>query len=131
MIDKLRKRIDEGAKSGDLLPGGYMLGEKDYLDAQLLKFLNMPSEELCEVVRSETDDRRAAQRILEKAGKSESECARWSLSFLQQSSVFLNMIDADEGRKMPPPVSEFLRDFYNANIVPAATAAYVKPETPR
>lgn len=125
-IDKIRKALAESAAPGDLLPDGYMLGEGDFLDAKLLDFLGLSSREVVEAVKAEPDDSRVAQALLKRVGKDSTECARWSLDFLQRYSLSLNMIDADERRPQPEAVAEFLREFYNSQIVRQATAAYVE-----
>jgi hypothetical protein len=100
LIDKGRQYQAAGVTPGEML-GDYMFGDKDYMDANLLRFLGLNDVQVCEIIRSEPDDERAARRILERSGRTAARCAAFNRAFVRANGLFLAMMDADEGRCKP------------------------------
>lgn len=123
LIDKARQYDLTGTAPGQML-GDYMYGDGDYMDAKLLRFLGLRDEQISEVVRSEPDDERAAQRILELSGKTAAQCERFNRSFSRVNAPFLAMIDIDEGRRKPGLGTSLMKAAYNALVFPIGMVLY-------
>jgi Domain of unknown function (DUF5069) len=123
LIDKGRRYEAVGVAPGEML-GGYMFGDNDYLDSKLLRFLGLSDAQICEILRREPDDERAAQRILERSGKTAAQCAEFNRAFTRANAPFLAMIDADEGRRKPGLGALLLKSAYNAVIFPIGILMY-------
>jgi hypothetical protein len=123
LIDKGRRYEAAGVAPGEML-GEYMFGDHDYMDAKLLRFLDLKDAYICEIVRSEPDDERAAQRIIAHSGKTAAQCAAFNRSFLRANAPFLAMMDADEGRRKPGLGASLMKAAYNAVIFPLGILMY-------
>jgi len=123
LIDKARQYESAGIAPGEML-GEYMFGDSDYMDAKLLRFLGLNDAQLCEVIRYEPDDERAARRIVELSGKSAVDCAAFNRRFSRYNGLFLAMMDADEGRCKPGMISAMMKSFYNAVVFPIGIWMY-------
>lgn len=123
LIDKGRQYEAAGIAPGEML-GEYMFGDNDYMDAKLLRFLGLSDAQICEVIRSEPNDERAAQRIIERSGKTAEQCAGFNRTFLRTYAPFLAMMDADEGRCKPGPGPSLMKVAYNAVVFPLGSLMY-------
>jgi hypothetical protein len=123
LIDKARRYEAAGVAPGEML-GEYMFGDNDYMDAKLLRFLALNDGQICEIVRSEPDDERAAQRILERSGKTAAQCAAFNRAFARANTPFLAMMDADEGRCKPGLGASLMKAAYNAVVFPLGILMY-------
>ncbi len=135
MIDKARRYEAARVAPGEML-GAYMFGDNDYMDAKLLRFLGLNDAQICAIVREEPDDRSAAQRILERSGKTAAQCATFNRAFARRNAPFLGMMDADEGRRKAGLGSALLKLAYNAVVFPLGIlmyrfAARQRPKRPR
>jgi hypothetical protein len=129
LIEKTRRINEMGGRN--YRTGDYIFGESDPLDGALLGFLGISSAQVLSIVREEPDDDKAAQRILEIAGKTDSQCQAFTQGFLEKAKPFLAMIDADEGRLGLGLRSLWLRWIYNRRVMPAAYAAFEAKEKTR
>ena len=123
MIDKARGYEAAGLAPGAML-GDYMFGKKDYMDAILLRFLRLDDAQICDIVRAEPDDERAARRIVELSGKTQAECAAFNRRLVRGNGLFMAMMDADEGRRKPGIVVNLMRGVYNAVVFPLGKLMY-------
>jgi hypothetical protein len=123
LIDKGRQYQAAGVTPGEML-GDYMFGDKDYMDAKLLRFLALNDAQICEIISSEPDDERAAQRILERSGRTAAQCAAFNRAFVLANAPFLAMMDADEGRCKPGLSATLKKAAYNAIIFPLGILMY-------
>lgn len=123
LIDKGRRYEAAGVAPGEML-GEYMFGEHDYMDAKLLRFLGLRDAHICEVIRSEPDDERAAQRIIARSGKTGAQCAAFNRAFVRSNAPFLAMMEADEDRRSPGLGTSFLKATYNTVIFPLGVLMY-------
>lgn len=123
LIDKGRRYEAAGVAPGEML-GEYMFGEHDYMDAKLLRFIGLTDAHICEVIRREPDDERAAQRIIARSGKTEAQCAAFNRAFVRANAPFLAMMDADEDRRSPGLGTSLLKATYNAVIFPFGVLLY-------
>lgn len=123
IIDKARRYEAAGLAPGAML-GDYMFGHQDYMDAVLLRFLGVGDAQICEVVRFEPDDERAARRIVELSGKTAADCAAFNRKLVRRNGLFMVMMDADEGRRKPGLAVSLMRVFYNAVIFPVGKLMY-------
>ena len=123
LIDKARRYDAAGVVPGEML-GDYMFGDHDYMDAKLLRFLGLKDSQISEIVRGEADDERAAQRIVERSGKTAGECTAFNRGFVRGNGPFLAMMDADEGRQKPGLGAFVMKAAYNAVIFPIGILMY-------
>lgn len=123
LIDKARHYQASSAAPGEML-GEYMFGDADYMDAKLLRFLGLADAAICEIVRDEADDARAARRILERSGRSPEQCEAFNLAFTRGTAPFLAMMDADEGRRQPGVCTSLMKAAYNALVFPLGILMY-------
>lgn len=135
MIDKARRYDAARVAPGEML-GAYMFGDNDYMDAKLLRFLGLNDAQIGEIVRGELNDRSAAQRILERSGKTAAQCATFNRAFARRNAPFLAMMDADEGRCKVGFGSALLKLAYNVVVFPLGVlmyrfAARKRPKRPR
>jgi hypothetical protein len=123
LIDKARRYEVAAVAPGEML-GAYMFGDNDYMDAKLLRFLRLNDAQICEIVRSEPDDDHAAQRILERSGRTAAQCAAFNRAFARGNAPFLAMIDADENRHKPGLGASLMKAAYNAVVFPLGILMY-------
>lgn len=123
LIDKARRWDAVGLAPGRM-DGEYMFGDNDYLDAKLLHFLGLKDAQVCEIVRAEPNDERAAQRIVETSGKTAEQCSAFNRAFIRSNGPFLTMIDLDEGRRSGGMGASLMKAVYNGVIFPFATVLY-------
>jgi hypothetical protein len=121
LIDKARHYQASSAAPGEML-GEYMFGDGDYMDAKLLRFLGLADTAICEIVRDEAA--RAAQRILERSGRSPGQCEAFNRAFARSNAPFLAMMDADEGRRQPGACTSLMKAAYNALVFPLGILMY-------
>jgi Domain of unknown function (DUF5069) len=126
MIQKARRIIETG-ESGKRT-GEYMYGKHDPADAQVLKFLGISDEEILDIVRAIPDDDAAAMQVLSTSGKTREQCEAFSRRYWMLNAPFMAMMDADEGRRTPGPLTSLLRWFYNNVIMPPAYAYFKMKE---
>ncbi len=123
LIEKARRWDAVGLTPGEM-HGEYMFGDADYLDAKLLHFLGLKDAQICEIVRAEPNDERAAQRIVERSGKTAEQCSAFNRRFGRSNGPFLTMIDLDEGRRSGGMKASVMKAVYNGLIFPFATLLY-------
>jgi Domain of unknown function (DUF5069) len=120
MLEKARRAEDYGDPS----LGSYLFGDRDYLDARLLTFLGLRELDIRRIVRSEPDDERAGQVVLQNAGKTARDVAAFNRRFVRRYGIFLAMLDADEGRRKSSLGTKIMRVTYNTLIFPIARTMY-------
>lgn len=123
LIDKAREFAASGVAPGEML-GSYMYGDSDYMDAKLLGFLRLNDAQIAEILRTEPDDERAAERIVERSGRTPDEIARFNRSLMLVHGVFMTMMDVDEGRRKAGFATPFVLAVYNGLVFPIGIAIY-------
>jgi len=117
LLDKGRRAL-EGERQGRDLMNGYLFGDFDYADRQLLKFLRTDDARVRELLRERDDDGSVAEALLRESGRSAEEVRAWSERFRKGSAPFIAMWDADEGRSEPGIGTTLLKIFYNFALMP-------------
>jgi hypothetical protein len=117
MLDKGRRAL-EGERQGRDLMNGYLFGDFDYADRQLLKFLRTGDARVRELLREGGDDEAVAEALLRESGRSEEEVRAWSEKFRKGCAPFIAMWDADEGRAGPGIGAALIKFIYNFALMP-------------
>ncbi|HET7558450.1 MAG TPA: DUF5069 domain-containing protein [Limnochordia bacterium] len=130
LLDKARRAV-AGERQGRNLMNGYLYGESDYMDAQLLQFLKTGDRYVKALVAENTDDDQVAERLIRESGRSPDELAEWCREFRRRNARFLEMFDADEGRMGLSPRALWLKYVYNKKIMPGAYARFEAAERRR
>ncbi|MGA7202027.1 MAG: DUF5069 domain-containing protein [Candidatus Cybelea sp.] len=120
LLEKARRAED----CGDAALGSYLFGDRDYLDARLLSFLGLTELDIRRIVRSEPDDERAGQLVLQSAGKMARDVAAFNRHFVRRYGILLVILDADEGRRNSSLGTKVMQVTYNALIFPIARIMY-------
>lgn len=129
MIEKAR-RFAQGRRTGTDLMNGYLYGDNDFVDAQVLAFLRTDDRALLGLVEQSPSDDQAARAAISRSGRSHDECAAFS-SALRRKVMGFVMLDADEGRLPPGPRRAIVAFFYNRVVMPIFYAAFRRAEAKR
>lgn len=123
MLDKARRALASQRQGRDLM-GGYLFGDLDYADGQLLKFLGANETQVLELVAQEEGDTAVAEQLVRQSGHTPQEIEAWNKRFRRANAPFIAMWEADEGRRQPGIGTSLLRFFYNFVLMPPAYAAF-------
>ncbi len=129
LIDKAR-RAALGRASGADLMNGYLYGNNDYIDGQVLRFLGIDDRALSELVEECGNDEDVTAIVLAHSGHSVAERRAFSAE-LERRLFGFAMLDADEGRLAQGPRSRIMAFLYNAVIMPIAYPAFRRAERRR
>lgn len=117
MLEKGR-RVLQGERTGRDLMNGYLFGDLDYADGQMLRFLRTNETRVRELLAALDDEAAVAETLFREARRSPGEIAAWSRRFRRVNTPFTPMWDADEGRRAPGWGTSLLNWFYNAIMMP-------------
>ena len=130
IVEKGRRKLAAELSNGDVM-GEYFFGNNDFMDKQLLGFLNQSDEDLVATLRKEPDDGAAAREVVRRSGRTTEECATWNAQFLRRNAFNLAMFDADEGRRPPGLRTTILRKLYNRVLHPLFRWQYNRAQVKR
>lgn len=117
MLDKGRRAL-EGERQGRDLMNGFMFGDFDYADGQLLKFLRTGDARVRRLLVELGDDEAVARVLIQESGRLAEEVQAWNKRFRRANTPFIAMWEADEGRREPGVGTTLLRIFYNWVLMP-------------
>ena len=108
---------------------GYLYGDNDFIDKQVIAFLRTDDEAISALVRDNPSDADVARIIVERSGRTASECAAYSSSLKRKLFNFI-MLEADEGRVrgFKAAVIKFL---YNKALMPVVYVMFRRDERNR
>jgi hypothetical protein len=109
---------------------GYLYGDNDFIDKQVIAFLRTDDEAISALVRENPSDADVARILVERSGRSVSECDAYSKSLKRK---FLNFffLEADEGRFRPAVAASVIRFLYNAALMPVVYFIFQRDERKR
>ena len=109
---------------------GYLFGDNDFIDKEVIAFLRTDDETISALVRDNPSDADVARILVERSGRSASECAAYSGSFKRK---FFNLffLEADEGRLGPGFKSSLIKFLYNKALMPIVYFAFRRDEGKR
>jgi hypothetical protein len=129
LIDKARRAALGRASSADLM-NGYLYGDNDFIDRQVLRFLGIDDCALSELIEECDSDEDVVRIVLAHSGRSVAARRAFSAA-LERRSFRFAMLDADEGRLAPGPRSRIIAFLYSVAIMPIAYAAFGRAERRR
>lgn len=119
LLEKGRRAIKSEQQGEDLM-NGYLFGDHDVADAQLLKFLGTNDARVRKLLLETEDDEAVAQTLIAESGRSPEEIQAQNEAIYNKNAPFLAMMDADEGRRKAGLGTTLLRLFYNYGLMPPA-----------
>ncbi|MDP6041658.1 MAG: DUF5069 domain-containing protein [Candidatus Latescibacteria bacterium] len=119
LLEKGRQTI-KSERQGEDLMNGYLFGDNDVADAQLLTFLHTNDTRVRQLLLETEDDETVAQTLIAESGRSPEEIQARNETMYKKNAPFLAMMDADEGRRKPGLGTTLLRLFYNYLLLPPA-----------
>lgn len=118
-LEKGRQAIKSEQQGKDLM-NGYLFGDNDVADAQLLAFLHTNDSRVRQLLLETEDDEAVAQTLIAESGRSPEEIQARNETMYKKNAPFLAMMDADEGRRKPGLGTTLLKFFYNYGLMPPA-----------
>ncbi len=127
MLQKARRALS--SPDGRVIDG-YLYGDNDFIDKQVIAFLRTDDETISALVRENPSDADVARIIVERSGRSASECAAYSGSLKRK---FLNFffIEADEGRMESGFKASVIKFLYNKALMPVVYMMFQRDERNR
>ncbi len=113
LLDKARRC--ETSSSGRLVDG-YLYGDNDFIDKQLMAFLRTDDTAVSQLVREHPADADVATILVERSGRTAAEIAAFDKTFRRKNLDFV-FVEADEGRLGPGFKASAIRFFYNAVVM--------------
>jgi hypothetical protein len=129
LLEKAR-RFEAGRAAGADLMNGYLYGDNDFIDAQLLSFLRTSDEAVSELVRGNPDDADVARILVERSGRTKSEVNAFVKKFRLQNLGFV-FTETDEGRLGNGVRAKAVRFVYNRLMMPVLYAKFAADERKR
>jgi len=129
MLQKAR-RAEASRASGTDMMNGYLYGDNDFVDAQLLAFLRANDADVSAVVRAYDDDAEAASVIVRRSGRSPNEIRVFATSFRKRLFNFAPT-EADEGRLGNGVRAKLLAFVYNRLMMPVVYRKFAADERKR
>lgn len=132
----LPRLIDKGRRSllrrdgGETVMNGYLFGDNDFIDAQVLKFLRTEGDALADQLAMCADDDAVARDVIARSGRTFDERRAFSVA-LDRRLFGFNVIEADEGRMQPGPGRDALAFFYNRIMMPILYVVFRRAEIKR
>ena len=117
LLDKGRQFLLSRQNGQDLM-NGYLYGDFDYADRQLLKFLRTNDAHVLTLLTQMEDDEAVTAALLRESGRSPTEIQAWGKRFRTVNAPFTSMWDADEGRRRPGIGTWLLDKLYNYIMMP-------------
>ena len=126
MLQKARRAL--GSPDGRVVDG-YLYGDNDFIDKQVIAFLRTDDETISALVRANPSDEDVARILVERSGRSAEECAAYSGALKRK---FLNffMLEADEGRAQGFKAS-VVKFLYNNAMMPIVYPIFRRDERKR
>ena len=126
MLQKARRCLasPDGRRVGE-----YLYGDNDFIDREVIAFLRTDDETISALVRENPSDADVARIIVERSGRSASECAAYSASLKRKFFNFI-MIEADEGR-MRGFKAAIVKFLYNKALMPVVYVMFRRDERKR
>jgi hypothetical protein len=109
---------------------GYLFGDNDFIDKQVIAFLRTDDETISALVREYPSDADVARIIVERSGRSADECAAYSGSLKRKFMNFF-FLEADEGRLGPGFKTSAIKFLYNKALMPAVYFFFRRDERNR
>lgn len=129
LLEKAR-RSEAGRAAGTDTMNGYLYGDNDFIDAQLLKFLRTDDKTVSELVRQHGDDAEVARILIERSGHDSPEVRAFAEKFRRKNMDFV-LLEADEGRLGNGLRAKSIRFFYNRLLMPIVYAKFAADERKR
>jgi hypothetical protein len=130
-LPRLVEKARHCAASSDArLVDGYCYGDNDFIDKQLIAFLRTDDSAISQLVRELPDNADVARTLVERSGRSASECAAFDASFRRRNFNFV-LLEADEGRLGPGVKSALLKLIYNGVVMPIIYPMFRRDERKR
>jgi len=109
---------------------GYLYGDNDFIDGQLLKFLRTDDKTVSELVRAHDDDAEVARILVERSGRDSTEVRAFAQKFRRKNMDFV-LLEADEGRLGNGLRAKLTALFYNRLLMPVVYAKFAADERKR
>ena len=116
LLEKAR-RFEAGRAAGVDLMNGYLYGDNDFIDAQLLRFLHATDAAVSALVNEHPDDADVARILIQRSGRSDDEVRRFAKRMRRQNFNFV-LTEADEDRLGNGLGARLMRFAYNRVIMP-------------
>lgn len=129
-LPRLLQKARRSNQTGTRLFDGYCYGRNDFIDARVLRFLNVSDEEVCACVRENSDDAEAARELVRRSGRSVIERKNFTRSMRRKFFNFA-LMEADEGRMQPGFKTRVICFAYNRIMMPAVYALFRRAEQKR
>lgn len=126
LLEKARR--SEASPEGRLVEG-YLYGDNDFIDKQLIAFLRTDDAAISALVREHPADADVARIIVERSGRSAAECEAFSRKFRRNNFDFV-LLEADEGR-LRGIKGAILKFVYNSLIMPVVYRMFTRDERNR
>jgi Domain of unknown function (DUF5069) len=126
MLQKARRALS--SPDGRVVDG-YLYGDNDFIDKQVIAFLRTDDETITALVRENPSDADVARIIVERSGRSATECAAYSGSLKRKFMNFV-MLEADEGRIQGFKAS-VIKFLYNKALMPIVYPMFRRDERKR
>lgn len=129
MLEKAR-RFEAGRAADTDTMNGYLYGDNDFIDAQLLKFLHTDDATVSALVREHADDAEVARILIERSGHDSAEVRAFAEKF-RRKNMDLVLLEADEGRLGNGLRAKLIAFFYNRLMMPIIYAKFASDERKR
>jgi hypothetical protein len=127
LLDKARRC--ETSPTGRLADG-YLYGDNDFIDKQLITFLRTDDATISQLVREHAADADVAVILVERSGRSAAEIAAFDTSFRRKNFDFV-LVEADEGRLPSGFKTASLKFLYNNVIMRIVYPMFARDERKR
>lgn len=117
MLEKGR-RVLESERTGRDLMNGFLFGDVEYADKQMLGFLKTNETRVRQLLSEHSDDAAVATILFREGSRSAEDIQEWNRHFRRKNAPFTPMWDADEGRRAPGIGTSLLSFFYNYIMMP-------------
>ena len=127
MLQKARRC--EASPDGRLVDG-YLYGDNDFIDKQLIAFLRTDDAAISALVREHPADADVAKIIVERSGRSAAECEAFNRTFRRRNFNFV-FVEADEGRLGTGLKAKIVTFVYNRLVMPIFYRLFERDERNR
>lgn len=117
MLEKGRRQLETERTGRDHM-NGFLFGDVEYADRQILTFLHTNETRVRQLLAEHNDDEAVAAALIQESGRSADEVREWNQHFRRKNAPFTPMWDADEGRRAPGIGTSLLSFFYNYIMMP-------------
>jgi hypothetical protein len=129
LLQKAR-RFAEGRRRGTDVMNGYLYGDNDAADKEVLNFLHTDDTTVTSLVEANPSDAEVARILLEQSGRTIEERQAFNAS-LKRKFFNFSMLEADEGRMKPGLRRSALCFLYNRILMPRFRASFLEAERKR